>query len=479
MMNWKRLICLLLVCAAIVVTSLSDSLAGGAVIPVGRSQLVSVSSDMGEVIVANPEVADVYVHGKRKISIIGKSLGRTSVRVFDANHEVVKSIDVTVGYDLPAIRQALKELLPYEMISVKMVNTNLALTGEVSGASAASQAIDIVKEYVDPSYGPNAKQATASGATEDTRILNLLTIATGQQVMLRVRVGEIKRSALKNLGMNLQAIKNGGDTVFALATGQGVGAFTKDSGLGFGQYTADTQNYRGIVNGTYQNNAGNGVSTMLEALERDGLFKVLAEPNLVAMSGEEAKFLAGGEFPVPVAQDANRITVEYKPFGVSVNFQPTVLAENRIRIMVEPEVSEITSEGAIKISGFDIPALKTRRAKTTLELAPGESFMIAGLLLDQMESTIDQIPGLSEVPILSALFRSTAYKRQETELVLAVTPYLVDPMLSSDVKLPTDEFKPASVMESFFYGALGAIPGDTNRISQTPSVEGPIGFMVD
>ncbi len=476
MMKWKRFGCSFLVFVMVVAVVAVDSWAGDSVIPVGRSQLVNVSTDMGEVIVANPDVADVYVHGKRKISIIGKALGRTSVRVFDESHEVIKSIDVTVGYDLPAIRQALKELLPYEMINVKMVNTNIALTGEVSGASSATQAVDIVKEYVEPSYGPTAKAASAK---EDTRILNLLTIATGQQVMLRVRVGEIKRSALKNLGVNLQAIKNGGDTVFSLATGSGVGAFTSGSGLGFGEYNSTSANLRGMASGTYQNNAGNGVSSMLEALERDGLFKVLAEPNLVAMSGEEAKFLAGGEFPVPVAQDTNRISVEYKPFGVSVNFRPSVLAENRIRIMVEPEVSEITSEGAIKISGFDIPALKTRRAKTTLELAPGESFMIAGLLLDQMESTIDQIPGLSEVPILSALFRSTAYKRQETELVLAVTPYLVDPMLSSDVKLPTDEFKPASVMETFFYGALGAIPGDTNRISQTPSAEGPIGFMVD
>lgn len=478
MMCWKRLRDVVLLAVLASFASVMSVSAADSVIPVGRSQLVSMNADMGEVIVANPEVADVYVHGKRKLSVIGKALGRTTIRVFDADHAVIKSMDVTVGYDLPAIRQALKELLPYEMINVKMVNTNIALTGEVSGASSAAQAVDIVKEYVEPAY-TSAATASRSDSKDDAKILNLLTIATGQQVMLRVRVGEVKRSALRNLGVNLQAIRDGGNTVFSLATGSGLGAFTQGSDLGFGQYNSEVTNMRGAISGTYLNSNGNGVSGMLEALERDGLFKVLAEPNLVAMSGEEAKFLAGGEFPIPVAQQTDQISIEYKPFGVSVNFQPTVLSENRIRIMVEPEVSEISSEGAIKISGFDIPALKTRRAKTTLELAPGESFMIAGLLLDQMESTIDQIPGLSEVPILSALFRSTAYKRQETELVLAVTPYLVDPTLSGDVKLPTDEFKPASTMESFFYGALGAIPGDTNRISQTPSVEGPIGFMVD
>lgn len=447
------------------------------VIPVGRSELVSVSKDMGEVIVADPAVADVYVHGKNKVSIIAKTLGKTNVRIFDPSNSVLKAIDVTVGYDLPAIRQALKDLLPYEVIDVKMVNTNIALTGEVSGASSAAQAVDIVKEYVAPSYG--TKAATSDKATDEPKVINLLSIATGQQVMLRVRVGEIQRTALKNLGVNLQAVRNGADAVFAIGTGGGVSSFIAGSENGFGQYNIAEANTRGFVSGRYVNSAGNGVSAMLEALERDGLFKLLAEPNLVAMSGEEAKFLAGGEFPIPMAQQQDQISIEYKPFGVSVNFQPTVLSENRIRIMVEPEVSEISSEGAIKISGFDIPALKTRRAKTTLELAPGESFMIAGLLLDQMESTIDQLPGLGEVPILSALFRSTAYQREETELVLAVTPYLVDPMLADDVKLPTDEFKPASVMEAFFYGALGAIPGDTTRRSQVPSVEGPVGFMVD
>lgn len=221
----------------------------------------------------------------------------------------------------------------------------------------------------------------------------------------------------------------------------------------------------------------------LRALERDGVFKLLAEPNLVAVSGEEAEFLAGGEIPVPSVSSSSSssggVTIEYKPFGVALRFTPQILSENRIRMLVLPEVSEISTENTVQISGFSIPSITTRRAKTTIELAPGESFMIAGLIKDDMRATVDQMPGVKEVPVLGALFRSTEFRRNETELVIAVTPYVVDPLKSSDVKLPTDDFRPSSQMELFFYGALGSLSGNAPVISQTPPVEGPIGFMVD
>lgn len=461
-------------------SAVSASVASDVLVPVSRSELVEVPVEMGEVIVADPTIADVYVHGKNKVSIIGKSLGQTTVRIFDPESKLIRTIDVVVGYDLPAIRKALKEFLPYEAVGVEMVNTNIALTGQVSSISAADKALKIVNEYVEPSFSATAEASDSDGF--DPKVINLMTVTAGQQVMLRVRVGEMRRTAIKNLGMNLQAIKTGSDTVFSIATGGGINSFVNGSTLPFGTYSIPTDgadSARGIVGGTYLNNSGNGVSGLLEALERDGLFKILAEPNLVAMSGEKAQFLAGGEFPIPVQADDGQISIKFKPFGVSVNFLPTVLTESRIRVQVEPEVSEISSEGAIVIGGIEIPAISTRRAKTTVELSPGESFMIAGLILDKMQSSVEQLPGVGELPVLSALFRSTAYQREESELVLAITPYLVDPMLSGDVKLPTDEFKPASVMESFFYGALGSLSDDAERVSQTPSLEGPIGFMVD
>ncbi len=463
-------------CGAIVITMtlsglLVDAEAAGLSIPVGRSELIEVPVEMSEVIVANPDIADVYVHGKKSVSIIGKGLGVTVVKVFDKDSKLVRSVDVNVGYDLPAIKKAIKDFLPYENVDIKMVNSNIAVTGEVGSVSAAERAVKIVEEFVSPAYGPNAAGADEEGAP--SRILNLLSVTGGQQVMLRVRVGEIRRTTLRQMGVNFQSLKSNGSAIFQLGAGAGLDLFDPTGGV-LGTFDALSNDAFGAIG-----LGGNGFAGILDALEQNGLFKTLAEPNLVAMSGEEARFLAGGEFPIPVPQDLGTIAIEYKPFGVSVNFKPFVLSENRIRISVEPEVSEINEDTTVEINGFDVPSLNVRRAETTVELAPGESFMIAGLIQDDVVSRINQLPGVGEIPILSALFRSSSFKRQETELVLAVTPYLVDPMASNDVKMPTDDFRPASIMDSFFYGALGATSEETHRLSQMPQAEGPIGFMVD
>jgi pilus assembly protein CpaC len=445
------------------------------VVPFGRSQLVEVSADMREVIVSNPDVADAYVHDKRKLSVMGKKIGITDVRVI-GNDGVLRDITINVGYDLPAIRKALKEYLPNENVGVEMLNTNIVLTGSVSNAQAVERAVKVVNEYVSPTAGPDAKGGADTVA--NVKIVNLLEVTSGQQVMLRVRVGEIRRSAVKNLGLNLQSVKRGADTLFALGTGGGIPGLTVGSQLSQGQFQLGAEQ-RGIASVSLVNGSGNSIGAMLEALERDKLFKVLAEPNLVSLSGEKSQFLAGGEFPVPVPQGNLGIAIEYKPFGVSVKFTPYVLAENRIRIAVEPEVSEINTDGALQLEGFTVPSLSTRRAQTVVELSPGESFMIAGLIQDKLASSLETIPGARELPILGALFSSVAFQREETELVLAVTPYIVDPVVSSDVKLPTDDFRPASVMESFFYGAIGSLQGNVDRVSQTPTTEGPVGYMVD
>jgi pilus assembly protein CpaC len=447
------------------------------VVPVGRSQLVNVSADMSEVIVANPEIADAYVHDKRKLSVMGKKIGITDVRVLGESG-VLRDVTINVGYDLPAIRKALKEYLPHEQVGVEMLNTNIVLTGQVSNADAAQRAVKIVNEYVSPSVGSGGDGGEKKDSTDDVKILNLLEVTSGQQVMLRVRVGEIKRTALKNLGINLQAVKAGGDTLFALGTGGGIAGLTANSGVPVGQF-ALPNDVRGVSSIGLRNSSGNSISAMLEALERDKLFKVLAEPNLVSLSGEKSEFLAGGEFPIPVPQQNGAITIEYKPFGVSVKFTPFVLAENRIRIAVEPEVSEINTEGALEVQGYIIPSLTTRRAQTVVELSPGESFMIAGLIQDKLTSSIESLPGAKEIPILGALFSSVSFNREETELVLAVTPYIVDPVVSADIKLPTDDLRPASTMEMFFYGAIGSLHGNIDRLSQTPTTEGPVGYMVD
>ncbi|NBO17958.1 MAG: type II and III secretion system protein family protein, partial [Proteobacteria bacterium] len=462
-------------------------------VPAGRSTLVDLPSPAGEVLVANPDIADVHIHNATRLAVIGNKHGRTNLRVMAKDGTVLREIDVTVGYDLPSLRKALKQFLPNEKISVEMMNTSVALTGQVSSAAAVDRAMQIAKEFISEPQGagaeggtPNAMaalapsaapQAAAAGApAKDEHLLNFLQVTSGQQVMLRVRVGEIRRTALKELGIDLNILQGGeGNNLVSLGTGGGIaslvapGAATAVSPGVFllpgGQVPSNT---RGVLGGRYQPGGvnGNTYSGLIRALEQDGLFKTLAEPNLTAISGEQAG-------------TGSNISIEYKPFGVAVKFTPYVLGEKRIRMMVMPEVSEVSQANAININGFKVPSLETRRAKTTVELAPGESFMIAGLLNDTTRASIEQLPGAKELPVLGALFRSTAFQRNETELVIAVTPYIVDPMQSGDVKMPTDEFRPASQMEMFFYGALGATQGTQETVPQNQALEGPTGFMVD
>jgi pilus assembly protein CpaC len=446
------------------------------VVPVNRSTLITIKEPIGEVMIANPEVADVHVHNATRISVIGKKRGVTTLRVLGKDGDVIHSSDINVTYDLPQIRKALQEFMPEENIGVELVNRNVVLTGNVSNAAAVDKALRITRQFVEED-GTQGGSDTA--AALEAKILNLLQVTSGQQVMLRVRVGEIKRTALKQLGANVSLLNTGSNSTVFGGTGGGLETFNidRETPLSFGQFEV-TEGSFGILGGVLRR--GNfGVGMTLEALESDGLLKVLAEPNLVALSGEKADFLAGGEFPIPVSDGDGGITIEYKPFGVGVQFIPYVLAENRIRLTVLPEVSELDDADGVNIGGVRVPTITTRRARTTVELAPGESFMVAGLIRDEMSTAIRQIPGLNEVPILSALFRSTAYQRNETELVIAVTPYLVDPLKSSDVRLPTDGLRPPSNMEMFFYGALSSIAHGERKISQTPSLEGPIGFMLD
>ena len=448
---------------------------GGLYIPISRSELVVLPQDVAQVLIADPDISDVHVIGSKRVAFIGKKMGRTNARLFDKSNTIIRQFDIIVGYDLPAIRKALHSFLPRERIGVELVNTNIALTGEVSDAAVARQAIEIANQFTLPS-GPIPALAAADSST----ILNLMKIASGQQVMLRVRVGEVQRSALKNLGMNLTVNRTGAVRILGGSLG-GVDAVTNLTSTGALNPISVSSEATGLL-GTFFDAGSTSIGAALEALETQGLFKLLAEPNLVAISGEKAEFLAGGEFPIPVPQTGGSSTVntvQFKNFGVAVQFVPYVLSKKRIRISVSPEVSEIDTSQSTTANGITIPGLSTRRAKTTVELAPGESFMIAGLISDRMNANIGQVPGAAEIPILGALLRSTAYQRKETELVIAVTPYIVDPLASEDVRFPTDDFRPASVMEQFFYGALGSMSGNVYRASQTPSLEGPVGFMVD
>lgn len=300
---------------------------------------------------------------------------------------------------------ALHNLFPNENVGLEMVNNGIAVTGLVNDPETAHRIVEVVAQYV----------------PKGAHVVNMMQIKTNQQVMLRVRIGEIKRTAAK----------------------------------GFGLLT-------------------------LNALEHDGLFKTLAEPNLVAISGETANFLSGGEFPVPVSSDQGT-TVQYKNYGIGLQFTPIVLSQNRIRLTVESEVSDLSSKGEVKTEGFSIPSLTERKARTTVELAPGESYMIAGLLKDNMTVKTGNISGLGDIPVLGALFRDSDIDRNETELVIAVTPYLVDPVKARDIRLPSDDYHTPSQMETILFGALGSMD-DTDKVQlQNPkaAVPGGFGFMTE
>jgi pilus assembly protein CpaC len=459
--------------------------ASGVFLPVNRSSLVVVKTPIKEVVIANPDVADVYVNNSKTLTVIGKVAGHTNVRLFDGDGKLMQTLEVSVGYDLPAIRKALKNFIPEETIGVEMVNSSVALTGQVHSSAATDKALKIVQEYIGNASGDSKSAASAAPASGDTdpypKILNLMKVISGQQVMLKVRVAEVNRDALKRLGVDPSVVLSGGNFTAVGALGTAISGLAVDATAN--NTLPDSDTFRGTAGFRWQSDANHRAGAVINALERDGLIKTLAEPNLVAVSGEQAEFLAGGEIPVVTPQSgvvgsAVTATVQYKPFGISVKFTPDVLSQNRIRMIVQPEVSEISTANSVVMNGFTIPSITTRRAKTTVELSPGESFMIAGLIKDNTRASIDQLPGLKELPVLGALFRSTEFQRNETELVISVTPYMVDPLKNSDVKLPTDDFRPASQMEMFFYGALGAITTDEHS-AYIPQLEGPTGFMVD
>ncbi len=461
----------------------TDAQAARVVLDVGlnRAELVNLNKPMAEVMIANPEIADVVVHGSQKISVIGKKIGSTNLRFFDDKANLINEIDIVVGYDLPAIRRSLKRFFPTQNVGLETINNSLAVSGVVPDAQTANRIMQVVYEFVKESRKDDAASSSQSYVTQDNRfpgIVNLLTLNSGQQVMLKVRIGEVKRTALKSLGINLENVNGTANSLFQFGTGAGTALLDASGAVGtglFGGFKGPQTNP--FIQGIGLVKRGDfGVAGMIEALQKDGLFKVIAEPNLTTVSGETANFLAGGEFPI-VTTTANTTTTQFKQFGVSLAFTPYVLSNNRIRLTVAPELSEIDISRVATTNGT--PSVTTRRAKTTVELAPGEAFMVAGLIRDRINSQISSVPGLAEIPIISALMRSTAYEREESELVIAVTPYIVDPVVNSDVRMPTDEFRTPSVMEMFFYGALGSMSGNADKIGQTPVLEGPIGFMTD
>lgn len=425
---------------------------------VGEGQMLNLPRSVATVWTSAPDVADVYVNSPHQINLFGKKAGQATVIATASDGSVVYGANVRVNQNISSINEILHEAMPDANISVTNVGQVAVLNGTVASPEDAEQAEMLVKAALNP--GVNISDANAA--------LNIvpvsrLKVATPLQVMLKVRVAEVNRSALKSIGVNLL---NGGvsHTGHIFGIGQGnPGTFNIANGpadpvTGAQQQTVTGVTFNNIAGGTtlglFGKIFGTDLLGTLDLLQNDGYVTTLAEPNLTALSGETASFLAGGEFPIPVSQGVGgsaAVTIEYKQYGVGLAFTPIVLGDGRISMRVRPEVSELSDAGAVKLNGFTVPALTTRRAETTVELGSGQSFMIAGLLQNRSSNTINKAPFLGDLPILGALFRSTSYQRDETELVIIVTPYLVRPV-SGQMATPADGYRAPGDLGRVFLG---------------------------
>ena len=396
-------------------------------VPVGKSQLLHVDRPFSQVLIGSQDTADVLPMNGNTLYVLGKKAGATNLTLYDAHHTLVAVIDLLVGADAAGLREQLATLLPREHISVRTAGDSLVLEGQVANAIAAERAVKVAETY-------------APG-----KVINFLSLGAPQQVLLEVRFSEMQRNTAKSLGIRSLAFSNTGN--FVSGTGD----------------TAPSNSF-GTVSGSFSIGVVN-INLALDALEQKGLVNTLAQPNLIALSGETASFLAGGEFPVPVSSTLGAggiptISIQFKEFGVSLAFTPTVLADGVISLVVAPEVSSLDATASIRLNGISIPGLRTRRARTTLEMRDGESFAIAGLVGADFSNTVRQIPLLGSIPIIGALFRSTSFNRNETELVITVTPHIVRPVAPAALALPTEQFRAPGEADQFLLGARNAPPKD-------------------
>jgi pilus assembly protein CpaC len=412
----------------------------------GKSILLKSAEPVKRVSVAKPEIADFVLISPQELYIMGKAPGVTTLMLWH-DKRLIAVYDVEVAYDISQLKEKLNQLLPGEKdLRVLATNDSLTLSGKVSNTTNLSQALALAR-----AFAPKGQ------------VNNLVEVGGVHQVMLEVRVAEMQRSITRRLGFNIAGVK-GGDQFGVTTLGSLTTVVKPDSaniGVGpLGLFAAPT------VNALFRVNHGQWTWTgFIDALREDGLAKVLAEPTLVALSGQSASFLAGGQFPVPVPQGLGTVAIEYKDFGVRLAFSPTVLSENKITMKVAPEVSELDFSTAIRIEGFVVPGLTTRKAETVIELADGQSFAIAGLLRENIRDAASRYPILGDIPILGALFRSRAFQKNETELVIIATPHIAKPIDMAKQPLPTDYYVEPDDTELYL---LGLMEGRSKGASQNP-----------
>lgn len=436
-----------------VVRVTSNQTSESIVVPLNRAIVLEADQSFAELSVANPGIADIATLSDRTIYVLGKTPGRTTLTLLGADGRLITNVNIIVNPDLAEFKELINEIMPGEKIEVRAANDGIVISGVASGTRTLARIVELAQRY------------------SPGRVTNLATVGGAHQVMLKVRFAEMSRNVAKGLSSSVGfgTTNSRGETGTYLSGSNGPGSDT---------LTLAASSFGGVEK--IFNLGGAAVGVVLEALENKGLVRTLAEPNLVAISGNEARFLAGGEVPIPVAQEGGAISVEYKPFGVQMIFTPTVLDNDNINLVLETEVSEVDSANSVVTDGLTLPAFTNRRASTVVEMKDGESIAIAGLLQDNFADNVSQLPWLGDLPILGSLFRSTDYSRQQTELVIIVTPHLVTPVDGDSLVLPTDRVRLPTEGELFLLGKTTSQPrsGSGGAVA-SQDFQGSYGYVLE
>ncbi len=433
-------------------------------VPMNRAVVVESETPFAELSIANPAIADISSLSDRSIYVLGKAPGTTTLTLLDGTGKLITNVDVRVTTDLSEFKERLRQVLPDERIEVRSANDGIVLSGTVSSPGRLQRALDLAERYA------------------PERVSNLMSVGGVQQVMLKVRFAEMQRTVSKSLSASLALQGNAFNNNLGISGGANTNAnsISQTASLG-GTTPTISENNGSFLLGF---NAGSvEVGLLLEALETKGMVRTLAEPNLTALSGQEAKFLAGGEYPVPSRDDrTGSVSIEYKPFGVEMNFIPRVLDGGLINLEMQSAVSSIDPTNGIEVNAFRIDAFRRRETSTTVELRDGESFAIAGLLQDDFQDTAGQIPWLGDIPVLGALFRSADFQRSQSELVIIITAHLVTPTRGEALALPTDRVVPPSEKDLFLNGRVARdgkkLKGAAGEVARQ-DFNGSYGYVMD
>ena len=422
-------------------------------VPMNRAIVLESDTAFAELSVANPGIADISTLSDKTIYVLGKTPGRTTMTLLTQDGKLISNIEVHVTPDIEEFKERLQQILPGEQIQVRTANDGIVMSGTVSSTAKLDRALDLANRY------------------SPDKVSNLMQVAGTQQVMLKVRFAEMQRSVSKSLSASL-GVRGGSNIGIAGATGTLASAANNGNQVTLGEGTQGALGL-GFTAGSLE------FGVLLEALESKGVVRTLAEPNLTALSGQEAKFLAGGEYPIPVASGNGTISIEYKPFGVELNFTPVVVDGDTINLQINAAVSSIDSTTTLQTAGFSVNAFKRRETSTTVEMRDGESFAIAGLLQDDFRDLNGQVPWLGDIPILGTLFRSADYQRNQSELVIIVTPHLVTPTRGEALALPTDRVRIPTEKELFLFGkTAGRQRGAAGEVSRQ-DFSGSYGYTME